>query len=119
MAKLVADAVLDAALDKIGTSTRMVICSTQPANFAGIAAVNLGQVVMAGTDFTKSDGTSGRKTTVVAKSGISVTATGTATHLSLDDGVTLLYVTTITSQALTSGNTASTGAWTVEIADPT
>lgn len=119
MAKLVAAAVLDAALDKVATSTRMVICSTQPTNFAGIAAVNLGQVTMSGADFTKSAGTtSGRKTTVAAKSGISITASGTATHLSLDDGTTLLYVTTITSQAVTSGNTASTGAWTVEIADP-
>jgi hypothetical protein len=72
------------------------------------------------TDYTVANGdTSGRKITTAAKSGVSVTASGTATHVSLDDGTTLLYVTTCTSQSLTSGNTVNIPAWKVEIADPT
>jgi hypothetical protein len=121
MAKIVDDSVLDGAFAILDNATRQVVCSGQPANFAGIAAVNLAQVTMAaGTDYTKANGdTSGRKCTMAAKSGVPVTASGTATHISLDDGTTLLYVTTCTSQALTSGNTVNIPAWKVELADPT
>jgi hypothetical protein len=121
MAKIVDDSVLDGAFLVLDNATRQVVCSGQPANFAGIAAVLLASTTMtATTDYTKANGdTSGRKCTVAAKSGITVTNSGTATHVSLDDGTTLLYVTTCTSQALTSGNTVNIPAWKVEIADPT
>ena len=122
MAKSVSDAVLDAALAKIATATRMVACSGEPANFAGIAAVALADVVMTpgdGNDFNIANGdTSGRKVTTVQKTGVTVDSSGTATHVSLDDGSALLYVTTCTSQALTSGNTMTFNAWKVEIGDP-
>jgi hypothetical protein len=119
MAKAVDDTVLDGALNVIDNATRMVACSGQPANFAGIAAVALADVVMAGGDFTDANGdTSGRKVTVAAKSGVNVDSSGTATHITLDDGTTLLYVTTCTSQALTSGNTVNFPAWDIEIVDP-
>jgi hypothetical protein len=74
------------------------------------------------TDFTKANGdTSGRKVTVAAKSGVSVTASGTATHIAIARSTdsTLRYVTTCTSQALTSGNTVNIPAWKIEVADPT
>jgi hypothetical protein len=120
MAKIVDDSVLDAAMNKIKTATRMVVCSSQPANFAGIAAVNLAQVTMAGGDYTTANGdSSGRKVTMAAKNSVSVTATNTATHVSLDDGTTLLYVTTCASTALTSGNTVNISTWKIEIQDPT
>ena len=120
MAKAVDDTVLDGALNIIDNTTRMVACSGQPANFAGIAAVALADVVMAPGDFTDANGdTNGRKVTVAAKSGVSVDTNGTATHVSMDDGTTLLYVTTCTSQALTAGNTVNFPAWDIEIADPT
>jgi len=120
MAKFTNDVVLDAALDKIATATRMVVTSAQPANFAGIAAVALADVVVDSGDFTKANGdTSGRKVTVAAQSGVNVDTSGTATHVCLDDGTTLLHVTTMTGQALTSGNTANIGAYDVEFADVT
>ncbi|API58092.1 hypothetical protein BSL82_01260 [Tardibacter chloracetimidivorans] len=119
MAKAVDNTVLDAALDKIATATRASLCSGQPANFAGIAAVALADVTIDSGDFTKADGdTSGRKVTVAAQSGVTVDATGTGTHIALDDGTTLLYVTTCSSTAVTSGGTVDLGAWDVEIADP-
>lgn len=123
MAKSVHNDVLDAALDEVATATRLVVCSGEPANFAGIAAVNLAQVTLTagdgGGDYTIADGdTSGRKVTVAQQASISITSTGTATHVSLDDGVTLQYVTTCTSQALTSGGTVTVPAWDIEIADP-
>jgi microcompartment protein CcmK/EutM len=124
MAKFTADAVLDAALAKVATCTRMVVTSAQPANFAGIAAVALADVTMtagAGNgDYVLADGdTSGRKLTVQAQTAVPVDATGTATHICLDDGTTLLHVTTCTSQALTSGNTVNVPAYDVEFADVT
>jgi hypothetical protein len=120
MAKFTNDVVLDAALDKIATATRMTLCSAQPANFAGIAAVQLADVTLDSGDFTKANGdTSGRKVTVAAQSGVNVDTSGTSNHVCLDDGTTLLHVTTHTGQVLTSGNTVNTGAYDVEFADVT
>jgi hypothetical protein len=123
MGKAAPDAFFDAAFDYLDQSTVMHVCSAEPANYAGIAAVSLADVTMvADTDFTKADGdTNGRKCTVAAKSAVPVDATGTATHVALARVAdsTLRYVTTCTSQALTSGNTVNIPAWKVEIADPT
>ena len=124
MAKFTDDSVLDAALAKVATATRQTICSAQPANFAGIAAVMLADNVMtAGIgngDYTSANGdTSGRKLTVVAQSSVTVDTSGTATHICLDDGTTLLQVTTCTSQALTAGNPANIPAYDIEFADVT
>lgn len=83
---------------------------------------SLAQVSLSGGDFTKANGdTSGRKTTVAAKTGLSIHTSGTANHIAtLDDGTKALRdVTTCTSQALTSGGTVDTSSWKHEIADPT
>lgn len=124
MAKALVDDVLDAALDKIATGTRLVVCSGQPANFAGIAAVALADVTLTAGDgngdYTIGNGdTSGRKVTVAAQNGVTVDSSGTATHVSIDDGSALLAVTTCTSQVLTSGNTVNVPAFDIEIGDPT
>lgn len=124
MAKFVDDAVFDAALAKVATCTRMSVTTAQPANFAGIAAVSLGNVAMtAGSgngDYTIANGdTSGRKLSVLAQSIASASASGTATHVCLDDGTTLLLVTTCTSQSVTSGNPISVPAFDYELPDQT
>jgi hypothetical protein len=119
MAKFADNTVYDAAFGIVDNTIRMVACSAQPANFAGIAAVNLAQVTLAPADFTIAADTSGRKVTVTAKPGVSITTSGDATHISLDDGTTLLYVTTCTLQTLTSGNTVNFPAWKINIQAPT
>lgn len=123
MAKFCVDAAMDAMLAVVDNATRLVVCSGQPADFAGIAAVALADVtVTAGAgngDFTLANGdTSGRKLTVAQQADVPIDASGTATHVALDDGSTLLYVTTCTSQALTSGGTVTVPAWDIEVADP-
>lgn len=120
MAKATPDAILDAMADAvIAAITTEYVCSGQPANFAGIAAVALADVSMAGGDITKADGdSSGRKFTMAQKSAVAIDSSGTATHVVLSSGTTLLYVTTCTSQALTAGGTVTIPAWKVEIADP-
>lgn len=123
MAKWVTDEALDAMLADIATSTRLVVCSGQPANFAGIAAVALADVTMTAGhgngDYTIANGdTNGRKLTVAQQAAVPIDSSGTATHVSLDDGSELRYVTTCTSQALTSGGTVTVPAWDIEVADP-
>jgi len=119
MSKSVHDNVLDAALGEIATSTTQTVCSADPVNYAGIAAVALASVTVSGTDFTIANGTtSGRKTTVGEQAAVSITASGDATHVVLDDGVAMLYGTTAPTQTLTSGGTVTVAEWAVEIADP-
>lgn len=120
MAKSVASDVLDAALAEVATATRLVLCSAEPANYAGIAAVALADVTLtAGIlvgDYTLANGdVDGRKVTVSAQSDFAIDASGTVTHIVLDDGTDLQYVTTCTAQALTAGGTVSVGAWDIEL----
>lgn len=123
MGKASPNQVLDASLDEIATSTRLTVLTDEPANFAGIAALLLASVALTAGDgngdFTIADGdTSGRKVTIAQQADISITATGDADHVALDDGTDLQYVTTATLQSLTSGGTVTVPAWDIEIADP-
>lgn len=120
MAKFLNDSVLDTLLDKIATGTIMTVCSAQPTTRTqAVTTYALADVTVAGGDFTKADGdSSGRKVTVAAKSGVTIDASGTATHIAICDATNVLAVTTCTSQALTSGNTVSIPAWKTEVSDP-
>ncbi len=119
MAKWANTSVLDALLDKVATSTQLLVTSTQPADRAAALTAALASTTVASGDFAKSAGTpNGRKVTVAQKASISVTASGNATHVCLVDGSNLLYVTTVTSQALTSGNTVTVPAWTITVGGP-
>jgi hypothetical protein len=125
MAKSVHDDVLDGALNIVkNNATRMTACSAQPTSYTeGNATYALADVTMASGDFTAANGdTSGRKLTVAAKSAVTIDTSGTANHIALLDVTNskLLYVTTSSNLALTSGggNTVSFPAWDIEIADP-
>ena len=124
MAKALDNSVYDAALAKLATSVNVTLCSAQPANRAGIAAVALATGThtsgLGNGSYTVANGdTSGRKVTIAALSNLSVAANGTATHVAYDDGTTLLAVTTCASTALSSGGTVSIGAHKLEIQAPT
>ena len=124
MAKSVSTAVLDLALNQLkNNSNKMTVCSAQPTTFAEAnATFMLANVAMASGDYTLAAGdTSGRKITMSAKSGISITNSGTATHVTIINttGSTLDLVTTCTSQALSTGGTVDIPAWKWEINNPT
>jgi hypothetical protein len=125
MAKFLADPVFDAALAEMATSTRQVVTSAEPANFAGIAAVALADNVISaglgGGDWSAATNgdTSGRKVTMSAQNGVTVDSSGTATHVVYDDGATLQGGTTCTSQSLTAANTVNIPAHDLEFLDPT
>lgn len=121
MAKSVHDDVLDGAWDVLDQANIMTVCAGQPTTRTeAITTFKLADVAMTpDTDFTKANGdTSGRKVTVAAKNAVPVDTSGTGDHVALCDGTRLLYVTTCTSQVLTSGNTVNFPAWKAEIADP-
>lgn len=120
MSKFAQTSVLDALLDKVATGVTMTVCSTQPTTYTeATATYKLAGVTISGADFTKAAGSpTGRQVTVASKSAVSVTASGTAQHVAICDGSTLLYVTTVTSQALTSGNTVTIPAWVITVAAP-
>lgn len=121
MAKSVHNDVLDAALTEIGTSTVMTACSQEPTTRAqAVTSYALADVTVSSGDFTNGEGdTNGRKVTIAQQSSITIDATGTANHVALCDGSVLLYVTTCTSQSLSTGGTVTFPAWDIEIADPT
>lgn len=114
--------VQDAALDKIATSVMLRICSGTPATRATAVTNTLASIAVDSGDFTKAAGNvDGRKVTVAAQSGVSVTTSGTAAHYCLDDGTTLLARTevNVSSPALTSGSTVNIPATVFEVGVPT
>lgn len=127
-AKAAPDATLDAFLAKIATATAMHVCSgaSNPTDRAAVIAASLANSAMTiglgNGDYTAADdatGALGRKVTMTAKNGVSVTASGDATCVALIDGSSIIYITTCTTQTLTSGNTVNIPAWKVQIGDPT
>jgi hypothetical protein len=123
MAKLVATAILDLALNQIkNNSNRMVVCSAQPTVYADLTTLKLAESAMVAGDYTLANGdTSGRKLTTGAKNGLTITANGNATHIGLGNSVatTLDLVTTCTTQALNTGGTVDVPGWKYEIQNPT
>lgn len=120
MAKIASDAVLDALLDKVATGTILTVCSTQPTTRTeAVTTYKLADVTVDSGDFAKANGdVSGRKVTIAQQPDVPVDSNGTATHVAICDGTDLLYVTTCTSQVLTSGNTVTVPAWKIEVSDP-
>jgi len=118
MAKKMDDPFIDGGLLAIDNCTLLSICSAEPANKAGVAALTLASVAVTGADFTIANGdTSGRKVTVAQQTDMTISTSGTGNHVVIDDGTNIL-VTTCTPQVLTSGGTVTAPAWDHEIADP-
>lgn len=126
MAKATPDAVLDLILINIALSDELYVCSGEPANYAGIAAVALAAVALTpgdgNGDFTIANHTSGRKLTVAQQAAIPIDVTGTATHIVLAVGGAtdvIKQITTCTSQALVDTGTVTVPAYIISVADPT
>ena len=122
MAKAAPDAMIDASVNYVAASTKQVACSAQPTTYnEANSTYALADIVVDSGDFAVADDTSGRKVTIAAQSGVTIDASGTATHIALVEtaGSTLRYVTTCTALALTSGGTVDFPAWKINIADPT
>lgn len=124
MAKTLSDAFFDAALNYLkNNADEMNLCSAQPTTYTeAITTYSLADVAMASGDYTVANGTtSGRKATTTAKTAIPVDASGTGNHVAHtgSTGSLLIWVTTCTGTAVTSGGTVDIGAHVVELNDPT
>ena len=126
MAKWCSDTYLDLLLQGIDDCTLLTVCSAQPTTYAEASSTyKLADIALtagAGNgDYTLANGdSSGRKLTVAQQADVAIGYSGTATHvaLSISGSSTLVYVTTCTSQPLTSGGTVTVPVWDIEIADP-
>jgi hypothetical protein len=122
MAKWENTIILDQALNYIlNNVTQEAVCSAQPASYAD-AVTNYKLALKTGLtsgSFTgpAAGSPNGRQLTVNQQAGITVDTGGTATHVALCSGSVLLYVTTCTSQSLTSGNTVTIPAWKITLGD--
>jgi len=119
MSKVASDGMSDGGLDASAACTVITVCAGQPTSQVDIAARALASGVVGPGDFSKANGdVSGRKITCAQQADLSISSSGTADHVAIDDG-TDYFVTTCGAQALTAGGTVTVGAWDREIADPT
>lgn len=116
------DNAMDEGLDYLTAhGTRIDICSSEPANYAGISAVSLGNKTSLTVGAATNGGTSGRKVVVPAITNGTVTASGTAAFWVLSDGSAELLASKslASTQGVTSGNTFTLPAINITIPDPT
>lgn len=122
MGKSVHNDVLDDALDRVATATRLDVCSdagtpTDLTNSLANVTLTAGD---GNGDYVVGEGdVDGRKIAVAQQADVSITDTGTALHVVLSLTGTILLTTTCTSQALTSGGTVTVPTFDYELADPT
>lgn len=119
----ISDYVLDAALSKLDTeANRVDICSSEPTTYTAATSTNtLGNSTSISISAPTDGDTSGRKVTLSAISGASVTGTGTAAYFAITDTTNSRLLATgalSASQSVTSGNTFSLTAVDIEIPDP-
>ena len=117
------DRVFDNGLTVLDTeANRVDICSQEPTTYtAATSTYTLGNTTSISISAPTNGDTSGRKVTLAAISGASVSGTGDATHYAISDtSNTRLLVTgsLSASQAVTSGNTFSLDAVDIELNDP-
>lgn len=117
---MINDSAFDAALDWIRTNgTHLSLCSAEPAAYANIAGVELGEATV--TVGANADGdTSGRKAQVPATSGETVDSNGTGAWLVLHNNTDTLVAkrAVSASKAVTTSDTWSSSAFDIEIQDP-
>ena len=120
MAKNIPDAIIDLQL-AVTEGDAIHVCSAQPTTYTEAATTyKLASDTLSGASYALANGdTSGRKSTITSPVDSTIDSTGTATHVAVTTGTTLLLVTTCTSQALTSGGTVTINAFDHEIGDPT
>lgn len=117
--EMVADAVLDAALDYISTNmTEGYVCETAAPTTRAEAITNSLADYVPTASASEDGDTNGRKKTMTLVSGITIDGSGDAEWVAITTGAVLLYVTTCTLQTLTAANTLTVNAWDIEIADP-
>ena len=117
------DRVFDNGLTVLDTEgNRVDICSQEPTTYAeATSTYSLGNETSISVSAPADASPNGRKVTLAAITGASVTGTGTATHYAIVDTSNSRLLATgslSASQAVTSGNTFSLTASDIRIPDP-
>jgi hypothetical protein len=119
----ISDTALDALLTQVAAATRLDICSQEPATYTeATSTYSKGNKTSISIGAAADRTPNGRKRQVAAITGGSVTATATVTHWALVQVAgTLLWATGAlsASQSVTNGNTFSTAAFDIGVADAT
>jgi hypothetical protein len=113
--------VLDSGLNVLTSASSKVlhICPSEPADRSAAISSSLGNKTGFTIGSPANRSPSGRKVTTGAVSDGSVTATGTASHYAIIDGTRLLAAGALqSSQAVTSGNAFTLGAFDIGIPAP-
>lgn len=123
MAAYLNDRVLDNGLTVLDTeATHLYICTQQPTTYAEATSTYAKGNKSSLSVGAPADGTvNGRRVTVAAITGGSVTGDGTVTHYAIvDSGASRLLAahTLSASQAVTNGNTFSLAAFDITLPDP-
>lgn len=135
MTKTLIDSALDALLLEVANfGSQMHLCRLAPISYheavnsvtQNTSGVSMGQKTLtlsmgAGTYSAQNGDVSGRKVAVMSQTSITLSETGNVNHLAIVSVTrsALLLVTTVTSQAVTAGNTAATSMFDLEARDPT
>ena len=128
---LISDYVLDSALSRLDTeATHLYLCSDEPATYAaaigasnGTTQFGLGNRSLSAGDISAPSDRpgGGRRVTLGALTGGSVTTSGVASHYALVDQTNTRLLATgalAATQTLTSGNSFSTNSIDIGIPDP-
>lgn len=121
MTKFATPATIDGGLDKIMTFTTEVLCAGYPTNFADIATKKLASTSLISSNFWKDNEIpSGRRVHIASKLNVPITASGTADHCVIHDGVDY-YVTECSplSLVMNGANTVDIPDWTISVSVPT
>ena len=115
----------DSSIDTMLTSVRgttVHVCSAQPANYAGIAAVELASGTFTGGDYSLGNGAvDGRTQTLAGQADLNIDADGTANSYVVSDGASTMFLAADISnpQVLSTGGTVSVAALLHTIRDAT
>jgi len=97
--------VLDNGLSGLAAATVLHICASEPATYAEVAGVTLGNKTPPTVSAPGARAGGGRKVVVSAITDGAVTADGTASHYAIVDGTRLLAANTLAAgQVVTNGN---------------
>jgi len=126
MGKKIPDAGLDLLLEDVRVNVdKMTLCASEPATYADATSgtdVFLAEATLASDDFTVADGdVDGRKITVAAQEGVSITNSGTCNHVVLVDTAAevIKAITTCDGTSVSAGGTADVGSFKITLRDPT
>ena len=119
---MIADYILDAALAKLDTeANRLDLCSQEPTTYAAATSTyTFGNKTSLSIGAPADRTGGGRKVTVAAISGGSITATGTVTHWAITDTTNSRLLATgslASSKAVTNGTTFDLPAFDIGIPD--